>query len=131
MNPRQKLLAALFSKAHEYGIDAEALRNEVAPAIIKKRLSAATPGEIVRLIEHVAGLSGKRRLYESSREGLIEELEDAAKARWGEDFQKALNAFINSHYKRAVRHYRFLNVASLKKFRDRIKELNEGMDSRT
>ena len=52
-----KLLAALFAEAKKLGIDQEVLRNEIAPAVIKKRLSMASGQEIVRVIEHVTGRS--------------------------------------------------------------------------
>lgn len=61
--------------------------------------------------------------YESSRAGLIEELKDAARARWGADFEKPLNEFV-SHNRPCRTHYRFLDVTALKAIKERIKELN-------
>lgn len=125
--PRQRLLAALFSKAREMGIESEELREELAPTVIKKRLSEASSQEIFRLLEHITGIYRKTgyKKFESSKAGLVEELKAAARARWGEDFDKPLKAFINSHgYKGTVTHYKFMKVADLKAFKDRLKELN-------
>lgn len=118
---RAKILSALFSKAAKMGIDAEALREEIAPSVIKKRLSEASAQEIVRLIDHVTGLDTRDRSYssrdgfkyDSSRAGLIEELKDAGRARWGAEFEGPLNAFVNSHLK-VKTNYRWLKVAALK-----------------
>ncbi|MBF0554133.1 MAG: hypothetical protein HQK96_06175, partial [Nitrospirae bacterium] len=52
-----------------------------------------------------------------------EELEDAAKRRWGAGWKDSLNKFCNSH-RGTKTHYKFLNVANLKELKDRIKELN-------
>ena len=51
----KKLLAALFAEAKKLGIEQDVLRNEIAPAVIKKRLSMASGQEILRVIEHVTG----------------------------------------------------------------------------
>ena len=140
-----KLLAALFAEAKKLGIDQEVLRNEIAPAVIKKRLSMASGQEIVRVIEHVTGRSNPPRppfakggmsktpplekgdrggfRYESSKAGLLQELEDIARERWGESFAKSLNAFVNAN-KETQTHYKFLSVTSLKAIKERIKELN-------
>lgn len=127
---RQRLLAALFSKALKAGIESETLRNDIAPAVIKKRLSGATAQELCRMIDHVTGImhpsipsKDGRFKYDSSRAGLIDELKDTAKERWGADFEKSLNAFVNANWP-AKTHYRFLNVAALKALKERIKELN-------
>lgn len=127
---RQRLLAALFSKALKAGICAETLRDDIAPAVIKKRVSEATAQELCRLIDHVTGimnpsLSSKdgRFRHDSSRAGLIEEIKDAARERWGAEFEKSLNAFINANWP-AKTHYRFLGVSALKALKKRIAELN-------
>lgn len=52
---RNRLLAALFSQAMKKGIGSEELREVIAPNVIRKRLSKASPQEIVRVIEHLAG----------------------------------------------------------------------------
>lgn len=52
---RNECLAALFVKASTRGIDQAELRNEIAPAVIKKRLSQATAREIQRVIKHIEG----------------------------------------------------------------------------
>lgn len=127
--PRQKLLAALFTKAREIGIENEELREEIAPQLLKKRLSEASSQELFRVMEHITGFytggSGYKK-FESSKAGLLHELEDAARARWGEDFKKSLLAFINSHaLKGTYTHYKFMKVAELKAFKERLKELNK------
>lgn len=125
--PRQKLLAALFCKARDMGIDGEVLREEIAPAVIKKKLSEATSKELFRVLEHVTGLYKKTdfKKFESSKAGLVLELEGAAHARWGEDFKASLLAFINSHgFKKTLTHYKFMKVTDLKAFKERLKDLN-------
>ncbi len=141
---RKRLLAALFVKAGNHGIEADELREDIAPAVIGKRISKASPRELVKLLDHVTklyhrpaatppesplargGLKGgapEPKYYPSSRPGLVEELTDAARARWGEDFEKPLNEFVN--HNRPVRtHYKFLGVAALKAVKERIKEMN-------
>lgn len=136
---KQKLLAALFAEAKKVGIEQDTLRNEIAPAVIKKRLSAASGQEIIRVIEHVTAKgqgSGVRdqltdhrppttghRRYDSSKSGLLQELEDAARERWGDGFAKSLNAFVNAN-RPTQTHYKFLSVTSLKALKERIREMN-------
>ncbi|MBI5561300.1 MAG: hypothetical protein HY894_00365 [Deltaproteobacteria bacterium] len=148
---RKNLLAALFVKAGNHGIEADELREDIAPTVIGKRLSEASAREIVRVIEHVAKLyqtpspssplmgeagtplpreahcngerEGEFKRYPSSRPGLIEELKDVARARWGADFEKPLNEFVN-HNRPVKTHYKFLDVTTLKGIKERIKELN-------
>lgn len=124
--PKQRLLAALFTKGAKLGLDADTIRNQITPEVLKKRLSEAEPREIVRVIEHMTGLYKSRpKKYESSKAGLIEELEDAAKARWGASFEHSLNAFINSHaFQGTKTHYKFMRVTDLKAFKDRLVQLN-------
>ncbi|TAN59641.1 hypothetical protein EPN18_10080 [bacterium] len=120
-------------KAQNRGIDADTLRDDIAPAVLGKRLSEANAREIVKLLGHVTALykapasfgelTAPKR-YGSSRAGLVAELEDVARARWGVDYEKSLNAFVNSKSIKAVTHYRFLDVAALKGLKERIKELN-------
>ncbi|OGC00125.1 hypothetical protein A2V82_16435 [candidate division KSB1 bacterium RBG_16_48_16] len=148
---KEKLLAALFAEAKKVGVDQETLRNEVAPAVIKKRLSMASAQEVLRVIEHVTGKSqpprpsgtppylrrgAKSKLssppilggvgvvrYESSKSGLLQELEDVARERWGEGFAKSLNAFINAN-REIQTHYKMMGVTGLKALKERIKEMN-------
>ena len=124
--PKQRLLAALFTKGAKLGLDADTIRDDVAPTVIGKRLSEASPREIVRVIEHMMDpYKCRPKKYESSKAGLIEELEDAARARWGASFEQSLNAFINSHaYKGTKTHYKFMSVTDLKAFKDRVVVLN-------
>lgn len=129
---RNKLLAAVFAKAAKMGISQEEVRDDIAPSIIKKRLSEADNKEVFRVLEHVVKLQGQRvresegqrKRYEPSRKGLLQELEDAAKQRWGSGFERPLSAFINSHLKTPT-HYKFLNVGFMKAVKERLKELNE------
>lgn len=127
---KNSLLKALFSRARAVGIDSDELRDVIAPAVISKRLSEATPREVMRVLDHITTplsppLKGgnKRGVYPASRDGLIDELKDASRERWGQKYEKPLNAFINSHRKTAT-HYRFLPTGTLKQIKERIKELN-------
>lgn len=122
---RQKLLCAVFAEAKKKGIDADFLREEIAPNVIRKRLSSASSPELIKILEHITGKNGKVKKYDSSVDGLVTELMDAARARWGEDFDKPLKAFINSHgFKGTLTHYSWMSVTDLKAFKERIKELN-------
>lgn len=135
-DPRSRLLSALFSKSLKAGIAAEKLRNDIAPDVLGKRISEASAQELFKLIEHITGLYpaiGERPIgsikdnrfkYFSSRTGLIEELEDSARARWGADWERSLNSFINSNRK-APTHWKFLRVADAKAVKERLKEMNE------
>lgn len=125
--PRQKLLAALFTKARDMGIESDELRENIAPGVIRKRLSEATTQEIFRVLDHLTKLYTRKEYknYESSKAGLLNELLDAARARWGQDFEKPLRVFINSHgFKGTVTHFKFMKVTELKAFKTRILELN-------
>ena len=137
--PKEKLLAALFAEAKKVGVEQETLRNEVAPAVITKRLSKASAQEVLRVIEHVTGsgqgsgvrgqqnrapITGHRpQKYESSKAGLLQELEDVARERWGEGFAKSLNAFVNAN-REIQTHYKMMGVAGVKALKERIKALN-------
>lgn len=118
---RRRLLSAVFAEAKKRGIDAGFLRDEVAVNICGKRLSQAQPKELMKLIEHLT--DKKASVYPSSRAGLVAELKDAAMARWGEDWERTLNQFINSHRKTPT-HFHFLGIADLKAMKERLKELN-------
>jgi hypothetical protein len=54
-DPRSLKLAALFAEAGKRGIEADQLRNEIAPAQLGKRLSAASETELGRLLRHLTG----------------------------------------------------------------------------
>ncbi|MBI5167765.1 MAG: hypothetical protein HY998_08565, partial [candidate division NC10 bacterium] len=143
------MLAALFAEAKKLGIDQEQLRNEIAPAVIKKRLSMASAQEVLRVIEHVTGRGDScnrpvkgltqgspLHKYDSSKAGLIQELEDVARERWGkgvetQDFasvQKSLNAFVNAN-REIPTHYKMMSVTGLKAIKERIKEMNRRGES--
>lgn len=139
----KKLLAALFAEAKKLGIEQDTLRNEIAPAVIKKRLSMASGQEILRVIEHITGRGescirpsrqgnqprqgdhkdAPLQKYPSSKAGLLQELEDVARERWGDDFSKSLNAFVNAN-REIQTHYKMMSVAGLKALKERIKEMN-------
>ncbi|MBI4652243.1 hypothetical protein HY745_13415 [Candidatus Desantisbacteria bacterium] len=126
-----RLLSAIFAEAKSACIDSDLLRNSIAPAIIKKRMSAATNRDLFILLTHLKTKNNKpwkeslKPKFDSSRSGLIKELESVADARWGEGFEKSLNAFINSNNKdNILKHYKFLNISTLKAIKNRIKELN-------
>ncbi len=126
MNPvskktRSRLLRALFLKARKEGIGSDELRDHIAPRIIGKRLSEATPKELMKVIETISGHRAQK--YAASRAGLIDELTDAARERWGAEFEGPLNTFVNSH-RSTVTHYKFLPTKTLKVFKARLKELN-------
>ena len=130
---RAGLLKAIFAKAKRAGIDEELLRERIAPEVIGMRLSAATTQELHKVVVHLASLEGESKpkgRYASSKAGLVAELEDVARARWGDGFEAPLNTFIN-HNRKAKTHLRFLDVAALKGIKERIKELNrkDGIDN--
>ena len=124
---KHKLLRAIFSKAAKLNIGQDEIRESVADSVIGKRLSAATPKELLQVIEHLAKLQGNKpgKSYEASKAGLIAELEDIAEMRWGKGYETPLNAFINSSRKAAVTHYRFMSVTALKGIKNRLRKMNE------
>ncbi|KJR41914.1 protein of unknown function DUF1018 [Candidatus Magnetoovum chiemensis] len=65
----------------------------------------------------------KSKRFASSRKGLIEELEHISYKRWGENYVKALNEFIN-HRRKVKTSYKLLTVKALKAFKMRINEMN-------
>lgn len=138
-DPKEALRGALFAEAKKLGIGQEQLRNEIAPNVIGKRVSKASETELNRLIVHITGkpprpsatppiLGGAGVIrFESSKEGLIQELESHATVRWGEDFSASLNKFANKFINRksgVLTPYKMLRVASLVAVKDKIKELN-------
>ena len=58
VNPKSKILKALFSEAKKLGIDQETLREDVAPGVIGKRLSAASSGEVARVLVYIHNKHG-------------------------------------------------------------------------
>lgn len=58
---RNRLLSALFAEAAKRGIDAERLRDEIAPGRIGKRLSEASAKEIYEVGVHIAGWKPRKR----------------------------------------------------------------------
>ena len=116
---------ALFSEAKKLGIAQETLREDIAPALIGKRLSRASPQEVARVLVYIHNRHGipetrnskhetqnpKLKRYESSRAGLLEEIRDLAIARFGEDFVRPLNALCERF---GVEGYRSMRVSQAK-----------------
>lgn len=134
-NTKSKILKALFAEAKKLGIDQETLRDDIAPGVINKRLSSASPQEIAKVLVYIhnrhgapdapppapskggelspagGGLGGGKKRYESSRAGLLEEIKDLAIARFGQDFIRPLNALCDRF---KVEGYRSLRVNQAK-----------------
>lgn len=127
-NGKHAILKALFSEAKRLGIDQETLRDDIAHAVIHKRLSKATPQEIAKVLVYIHKLHGivenpipdwigdeirnpKWKRYESSRDGLLQEIKDLAIARFGQDFIRPLNALCERF---RVEGYRSLRVNQAK-----------------
>jgi hypothetical protein len=142
---RMKLLRALFVKSRDLGIGADQLRDEIAPEVIGKRLSAANAPEIGKVLDHITkpvpfgrlragsppvrpepveGLKVPGFKYPSTKHGLMRELEDVARVRWGIDYKRPLNKFLNANRK-VETHYGFANVSTMKAVKDRIVALNK------
>mgnify|MGYP001567645045 CR=1 FL=1 len=133
-NPKAKILKALFSEAKKLGIDQETLREDVAPGVINKRLSAATPQEVARVLVYIHNRHGipetrnskhetqnpKLKRYESSRAGLLEEVKDLAVARFGQDFVRPLNALCERF---RVEGYRSMRVSQAKAVKATLAEM--------
>lgn len=102
---RNAMLGKLFIEAQERGIDQQELRDDIVPALIGRRLSAASEKQIGLVLAHIAGpmkkrgqgpgsrSQGEQQKYASSMQGLKEEICDLAKARWGEAWELPLNNF--------------------------------------
>ena len=135
-NSKHKLLNALFAEAKKLGISQETLREDVALGVINKRLSAATPQEVARVLVYIhnrhgipdcrdtvlrvpTGGNGMR--YESSRAGLLEEIRDLAIARFGEDYALPLNAFCARFGE--TDGFRRMRVGQMIRVKQRLKEL--------
>ncbi len=121
-NPKATILKALFSEAKKLGIDQETLRDDIAPAVINKRLSAASSAEVARVLVYIHNRHGvpenpkseirnPKLQYESSRRGLLQEVADLAKQRFGDDFVRPLNALCE---KFKVEGYRSMRVSQAK-----------------
>jgi len=122
VNPKSKILKALFSEAKKLGIDQETLREDVAPGVIGKRLSAASSAEVARVLVYIHNRHGvlgnpkseirnPKLQYESSRRGLLQEIADLAKQRFGEDYVRPLNALCERF---KVEGYRSMRVSQAK-----------------
>jgi DNA polymerase III epsilon subunit-like protein len=114
------MLGALFIAAAERGIDQQELRDEIAPGLIGRRLSAASERQIQIVLAHVAGPlkrgtrydgRGTQKKYQSSIKGLREEIVDLAKVRWGDTWSSSLNSLCR---KFGVDHYNFLDIGHAK-----------------
>lgn len=127
MNPnikskRHAMLGKLFIEAQERGIDQHALRDDIVPALIGRRLSAASEKQIGVVLAHITGPQRKPHTprsmpYASSLQGLRDEIKDLAKARWGAEWERSL---INLCRKFGVDHYIFLDLAHGKAVKARL-----------
>ncbi|GAB62670.1 MAG: hypothetical protein DWB56_14805 [Candidatus Jettenia sp.] len=139
-NGKHKLLAVLFAEAKKVGLSAETLREYIAPEILGgKRLSEATSKEVFRVITHITdcrdasrdtalrvptrGQREIRKRYESSRTGLLEEIADLARARYGADFIVPLNNLCARFGESDG--YRKMRIAGLKELKKRLIELQK------
>ncbi|HHT9137365.1 MAG TPA: hypothetical protein ACFYEK_09010 [Candidatus Wunengus sp. YC60] len=134
---KHKLLGALFAEAAKRGIAQETLRDDIAPAIIGKRLSAASVQEVARIVDHITGRSSglnglnglngsnglNRKRYESSKQGLIQEIRDIARDRFGDDYAAPLNAFCARFGEPDG--FRKMRVSQMKIVKQRLKELQK------
>ena len=123
---KYKILKALFAEAKKLGISQETLREDIAPGVINKRLRECSPQEVARVLvyihnrhgvpdcrdtEHRVPTGGNGIRYESSRRGLLQEVSDLAKQRFGEDFVRPLNALCERF---KVEGYRSMRVSQAK-----------------
>lgn len=131
-NPRRRLMAAIFTKASKLGIDTGDdgdLRNVIAVKVAGKRMSKCDNKELFKIVEHLAKLAGEttaRKRYPAGKAGLIEELKDVSKVRWGDDWEHALNEFVN-HNRKTRTHFKFLDIRTLKGIVKRIIQLNRNL----
>lgn len=137
-NGKHALLKALFAEAVKLGIDQEILREDIAPGVIGKRLSKASPQEVAKVLDYIHGRdtmprvrtgdtehrvpTGNKFRYESSRAGLLEEIKDLAIARFGQDYIVPLNNLCARFGESDG--YRKMRVSALKELKRRLKELN-------
>lgn len=115
---RNHLLAALFAETKKKGIDADFLRDVIAKNIMAKRLSEATPQDIVKVLEHVTG----RTRYESSLKGLKQEICDMAQKRFGLGWEPPLNALCR---RLGVVKWQWLDLRHAKAMKETLIRLNE------
>jgi hypothetical protein len=119
MNPnikskRHAMLGKLFIEAQERGIDQQELRDDIVPALIGRRLSSANEKQISLVLNHIAGPLRRKphapcsMPYESSIQGLKDEICDLAKARFGESWELPLNNFC---LRFGIKRWQWLDVA--------------------
>ncbi len=112
---RVRLLRTLFGKAKQVGISPEELREHIAINITGKRLSECSNRDLARILDHIVALyfGIRKPRFESSRDGLIKEVETLARQRWGEDWQTSLTKLVNRHREVPTSH-RFMSIRELK-----------------
>ena len=116
------MLGKLFITAAEHGISQEQVRDEIAPGLIGKRLSAASESEISQVLEHITGRRYRNhphpKQYPSTMQGLKDEIRDMAKVRWGSsDWENSLN---NLCRRFGIDHYLFLDMRHGKAVKQRL-----------
>ena len=145
---RIEIIKTLFGRAKELGIDAETLRDDIAPAVIGKRISEANNYELGKVIDYITQRAGRKptpaplpggestpsgfachpsrgeyKKYPSSRKGLLDEVRDLAIERYGqEEYAERLNNLCARFGEKDG--YHKMRVAGLKRLKERIKELN-------
>ena len=104
------------------GISQETLREDIAPGLLNKRLSKCSPQEVAKVLVYVHNKHGiaettdytdytEKKRYEPSRKGLLQEVADLAKQRFGEDFVRPLNSLCERF---KVEGYRSMRVSQAK-----------------
>lgn len=119
---RHALLGALFIAAAERGIDEHDLRDNIAPGLIGRRLSAASERQIGAVLDHIRGTVTRspRSGYASSIQGLRQEICDLARARWPE-WEQSLNAFCRRF---GIQRWQWLDVSHGKAVKEALKRLD-------
>ncbi len=130
---RAGLIAACFAEAARRGIDAEALREEVAPGIIRTRLSRANEVQLARLLKHLKGADWRaapRKREPPSMEGLRREIEDLARQRFGnERWDEKVNRLAERMFERVgVDHWRWLDMWHTKELKKALVRLERRGD---
>ena len=98
----------------QLGMDDDTYREMLKNLTGKTSSKDLTPFEFDRVMRHLRRLGFRYRKkggFESSRKGLIEEIEALARERWGEGFERPLNSFCTCF---EVEHYRWLDVRHAK-----------------
>ncbi|MFQ5901494.1 MAG: hypothetical protein ACE5IH_08060, partial [Thermodesulfobacteriota bacterium] len=108
------LRRAIFGEIKKQGIDSDDFRDITVPEIIGKRLSRASVRDMGKILTYLKGG------YESSRKGIIDEIIDLAKARFGDGFERPLN---NLCKRFGISHYKWLDVRHGKALKKRLKEI--------